>query len=55
MNAHDIILNHREMFAKENCIERFDISKELFRNKMFESSLIRPYVLKMIGYIIRLE
>ena len=29
MNAQDIILNLRELFAKENRIERFDISKEI--------------------------
>ena len=51
MNAQDIILNLRELFAKENCIEWFDISKELFRSKMFEGSLVRPHVLKMIGFI----
>ncbi|XP_021296811.1 uncharacterized protein LOC110426059 [Herrania umbratica] len=55
MNALDIILNLREMFDKESRTERFDISKELFRCKMSEGSPARPHVLKMIGYITRLE
>ena len=38
MNAQDISLNLRELFANENLIERFDISKELFRSKKFEGS-----------------
>ncbi|XP_021298054.1 uncharacterized protein LOC110427022 [Herrania umbratica] len=55
MNALDIILNLREMFDKESCTERFDISRELFRCKMFEGSPVRPHVLMMIGYITRVE
>ena len=51
MNAQDIILNLKELFAKENRTKRFDISKELFHSKMFEGSLVRPHVLKMIGFI----
>ena len=51
MNAQDIILNFKELFAKENCTERFDISKELFHSKMFEGSPVRPHVLKMIRFI----
>ena len=44
MNAQDIILNLRELFIKENCTERFDISKEFFHSKMFEGSPIRAHV-----------
>ena len=38
MNAQDIVLNFRELFAKGNHTEMFDISKELFCSKMFEGS-----------------
>ena len=55
MNAQDIILNLRELFTKKNRTKRFDISKEFFRSKMFEGSLVRPHVLKMIGFITRLS
>ena len=55
MNAQDIILNLRELFAKEKRIEKFDISKELFCSKMSKGSPMRPYVLKMIGFITRFE
>ncbi|XP_017976402.1 PREDICTED: uncharacterized protein LOC108661923 [Theobroma cacao] len=55
MNALDIILNLKEMFDKESCTKRFDISRELFRGQMFEESPLRPHVLKTIGYLIRLE
>ena len=40
---------------KKNHTERFDISKELFCSKMSEGSLMRPHVLKMIGFITRLK
>ena len=55
MNAQDIILNLKELFAKENRTKRFDISKELFHSKIFQGSLVRPHVLKMIGFITQLE
>ena len=55
MNVQDIILNLRELFLKENRVEMFDISKEFFRSKMSEGSPMRPHVLKMIGFITRLE
>ena len=55
MNTQDIILNLRELFAKENRTERFNISKELFPSKMSEGSPMKPHVLKMIGYITRIE
>ena len=55
MNTKDIILNLRELFAKENRTERFNISKELFPSKMSEGSPVKPYVLKMIGYITQIE
>ena len=55
MNAQDIILNLRELFSKENRIERFNIFKELFRSKMFEDSLVRPHMLTKIGFITQLE
>ena len=55
MNAQDIILNLRELFAKEKRIEKFDISKELFCSKMSEGSLMRPHVLKMIGFTTQLK
>ena len=55
MNAHDVNLNLRELFAKKNCIERFHVSKKLFHSKMSKSSLVRPHVLKMTGFITRLE
>ncbi|XP_017979810.1 PREDICTED: uncharacterized protein LOC108662764 [Theobroma cacao] len=55
MDALNIILKFREMSDKENRTERFDISKELFRCKMSKGSRVRPHVLKMMGYITRLE
>ncbi|XP_017970442.1 PREDICTED: uncharacterized protein LOC108660693 [Theobroma cacao] len=55
MNAFYIILNLRKMFDKESYTERFNFSRELFRCKMSEGSPVRPHVLKMIGYITRLE
>ncbi|XP_017970379.1 PREDICTED: uncharacterized protein LOC108660639 [Theobroma cacao] len=55
MNALDITLNLKEMFNKKSHTERFDILREFFRCKMSEGNPIRPYVLKMIEYITRLE
>ncbi|WRX28673.1 hypothetical protein QQP08_021160 [Theobroma cacao] len=54
MDVQSMILHLRELFDKEGRIERYEISKELFRCKMAESSFVRPHVLKMIGLIERL-
>ena len=55
MNAQDIILNLGELFVKANYNDRFDIFKELFRSKISKGSLVRPHVLKIIGFITRLK
>ncbi|XP_017980986.1 PREDICTED: uncharacterized protein LOC108663015 [Theobroma cacao] len=54
IDVQSMILHLRELFDKEGCIERYEISKELFRCKMAEGSSVRPHVLKMIRLIERL-
>ncbi|EOY19271.1 Retrotransposon protein, putative [Theobroma cacao] len=55
MDVQSMILHLRELFDREGRIERYEISKELFRCKMAEGSSVRPHVLKMIGLIERLR
>ncbi|XP_017982345.1 PREDICTED: uncharacterized protein LOC108663260 [Theobroma cacao] len=54
MDVQSMILHLKEMFDKKGRTEIYEISKELFRCKMAESSFVRPHVLKMIGLIERL-
>ncbi|EOY08387.1 Uncharacterized protein TCM_022766 [Theobroma cacao] len=54
MDAQSMILHLKELFDKEGLTERYEISKELVRCKMAESSSVRPHMLKMIGLIERL-
>ncbi|WRX24757.1 hypothetical protein QQP08_017244 [Theobroma cacao] len=55
MDVQSIILHLRKLFDKEWRIERYEISKELFRCKMVEMSFLRPHVPKMIGLIEKLR
>ncbi|WRX17143.1 hypothetical protein QQP08_009630 [Theobroma cacao] len=54
MDVQSMILHLRELFDKEGRIERYEISKELFRCKMEKGSSVRPHVLKKIELIERL-
>ncbi|XP_017974494.1 PREDICTED: uncharacterized protein LOC108661573 [Theobroma cacao] len=51
MDVQSMILHLRDLFDKEGCTKRYEISKELFQCKMVEGSSVRPHVLKMIGLI----
>ena len=55
MDAHTIIMHLKELFDKASKIERYDTSKELFHCKMIEGFLINTDVLKIIGYIKKLN
>ena len=54
MNAQTMILRLKELFSMQSRIERYEMSKELFRCRMAEGSLVREHVLKMINLIERL-
>ncbi|WRX11050.1 hypothetical protein QQP08_003537 [Theobroma cacao] len=54
IDVQSMILHLRELFDKEGCTERYEISKEVFQCKMAKGSSVRPQVLKMIRLIKRL-
>ena len=53
--ARDMDLHLRELFQESARAERFETSRALFSCKMQEGSPVATHVLKMIGYIERLE
>jgi hypothetical protein len=54
IDAHTIILYHRELFDAVSKTKRYETSKELFHYKMTMGSSVNTYALKMTGYIEKL-
>ncbi|XP_057972698.1 uncharacterized protein LOC131160835 [Malania oleifera] len=54
-SAYDITQNLKEMFGDQNCATRQTTIKELMSATMAEGTLVRDYVLKMIGLLNELE
>jgi len=55
IDAYDMIMYLKELFDEASRTKRYEISKELFRCKMIEGSLVNTHVLKMINYIEKLS
>ena len=55
MSAKEIYAHLQELFQESARTERYNTSRALFNCKMAEGSQVGPHVLKMIGYIERLE
>jgi len=55
MNAYTIIMHLKELFDETSRTNRYQTSKELFRCKMTKGSSMNTHVLKMNGYIEKLE
>jgi len=55
IDAYDMIMHLKELFDEASRTKRYEISKELFRCKMIEGSLVNTHVLKMINYIEKLS
>ena len=55
MNAYTIIMHLKELFDETSRTNRYQTSKELFRCKMTKGSSVNTHILKMNGYIEKLE
>jgi hypothetical protein len=55
MGAYTIIMHLKELFNEASRTKRYDTSKELFRCKMTKGSSVSTHILKMNGYIEKLE
>ena len=55
MDAPTILLHLKELFEEQSRIERYEISKALFRCRMVEGTSALQQGLKMNGYIKRLD
>ena len=54
MGAHEMLLHLRKLFEEQGRTQRYEISKNLFKIRMFEGTLILNHVLKMIEWIEKL-
>ncbi|XP_031259754.1 uncharacterized protein LOC116117888 [Pistacia vera] len=55
LDASSIITNLKKLFQKRARHERYEVSKALYRCRMAEGVIVGPHVVKMVGYIQRLE
>ena len=55
MNAYDIMVHLQELFGARSRSKKYEISKELFTCRMAKGTLVIALVLKMIGYIEKLN
>jgi hypothetical protein len=55
VHVHDMIVALNDIFATQARTERFNVSKAFVECKLAEGALVGPHVIKMVGYIQRLE
>ena len=55
LGAFDMIEHLKLLFQEQARQERYETSRSLFQCRMAERTLVEPHVLKMIGYVERLE
>ena len=55
MDVHTMIKHLKELFDKESKTERYETSRELFHYKMIEGFSVNTHILKIIGYIKKLN
>jgi hypothetical protein len=53
--THDMIVVLKDMFKTQARTERFNISKAFLECNLAEGATVGPHVIKMVGYILRLE
>jgi hypothetical protein len=54
-NPHDTIVGLCGMFENQAMVDRFNTSKALFGSKLVGDAPVNPRVIKMTGYIERLQ
>jgi hypothetical protein len=55
VHVHDMVAALNDMFATQARTERFNVSKGFVECKLAESVPVGPHVIKMVGYVQRLE
>jgi hypothetical protein len=53
--AHDMIVTLQDMFQTQARTEKFNVSKAFVKSKLAEGAAVGPHVIKMVGYMQRLE
>jgi hypothetical protein len=53
--AHDMIVVLQDTFQTQARTERFNVSKAFVESKLAEGAAVGPHVIKMVGYMQRLE
>jgi hypothetical protein len=55
LEAHDMSVVLKDMFQTQARTERFNVSKAFLECKLAEGAKVGPYVIKMVGYSLRLD
>jgi hypothetical protein len=55
VHVHDMVVALNDMFAIQARTERFNVSKAFVECKLAEGAPVGPHVIKMVGYVQRLE
>ena len=55
MGAHEMVVALQEMFQTQARTERFNVSKAFVETKLAEGAGVGPHVIKMVGYVQRLD
>jgi hypothetical protein len=55
VHVHDMVVALNDMFATHARTERFNVSKAFVECKLAEGAPVGPHVIKMVGYVQRLE
>jgi hypothetical protein len=53
--AHNMIMVLQDMFHTQARTEKFNVSKAFIESKLVEGAAVGPHVIKMVGYMQRLE
>jgi hypothetical protein len=55
VHVHDMVVALNHMFSTQASTERFNVSKAFVECKLAEGTPVGPHVIKMVGYVQRLE
>jgi hypothetical protein len=55
VHVHDMVVALKDMFATQVRTERFNVSKAFVECRLEEGTPVGPHVIKMVGYVQRLE
>ncbi|PKI52738.1 hypothetical protein CRG98_026859 [Punica granatum] len=55
MGAYEMMVHLKQIYQEQAQHERLEVSKTLSQTRLVEDSLVGPHILKMIGYVEKLE